>query len=407
MRINDKYNVDDLAARVERARRGTPPAPVSFDAFEIHGVESVLETCVDFQPAIPDPDRPEIIRAAIHGAAAEGVVTREALVRHLQQGEIAYLRRPLRDYVIASSVTIPATQRVKALRLEDASITFTPALPARFSRRAITQEVDSVTKIGRPWSLLQTRARVKARTHKAAYHVGMNALDYIRGIWNIHLNSGIALRFRVGPPEPLNAVRLGPVHTLHKASGALETESFWYESFDRQTDRVHTARDWQAVEKFVKAVRSQHAKIRYGAELDQLVIRYCRALDNPDHEVAYSKLFGVFERLFDAVGEYKLLAPRIAAMFSAADREFIRSEVEHLRDVRNDLVHMDRSREGMETYLFQMKYLVERGFRFHWGRGRRYNSIKAACGFLDYPVDPALLRDRIAEYREALKYHGG
>jgi hypothetical protein len=78
--------------------------------------------------------------------------------------------------------------------------------------------------------------------------------------------------------------------------------------------------------------------------------------------------------------------------------------LQHLRDVRNAVVHEDEERSNIRTYLDQVKLATERLIMFHFRNGRRFGSRAALASFLDTPVDLAVLKQRMKDYRWALKH---
>jgi hypothetical protein len=405
MKISKKYDLSELAQRIERVRDSQPGEPARFKGFEIDDAESVLETCIDFQPQIPEADRRGLIREAIASATQAGTVDAAALEKHLRGAERKYLQTPLVEYVIASSVTVRHFKGMRRVALSGVTLTFSNALPRQFERGTIQEKIDDVTKIADPHRLTVVRIRVRARTHAAAMREALDQLDLLRGIWNYWVNSRTQMRFTWGPQRPVNEILLGPVHTIHHPSGALAADVFWYEEGHRQSDRLYNlAPHWVQVRNWERRLRRRLREIDYGDDLGALFVRYARALDITDSDVAFNKLWGVLEHLAGAVGNYSNLIDRVVFLYVEGDRGFARLLLEHLRDVRNELVHMDEARESMQTYLYQLKRFVEALVRFHLSRGREFSSLNTAAQFLDLPPDPKVLKQRVELLQKALKY---
>ncbi|HEU4454161.1 MAG TPA: hypothetical protein VFR81_13920, partial [Longimicrobium sp.] len=60
-----KYDLGELARRIATARKNAPGEAVSFDALQIENIESVLGTCVEFRPDIPEADRRALVAEAV------------------------------------------------------------------------------------------------------------------------------------------------------------------------------------------------------------------------------------------------------------------------------------------------------------------------------------------------------
>jgi hypothetical protein len=57
-----------------------------------------------------------------------------------------------------------------------------------------------------------------------------------------------------------------------------------------------------------------------------------------------------------------------------------------------------------DGYLDQVKLATERLITFHFRNGRRFGSRAALANFLDTPADRAVLKQRMKDYRWALKH---
>lgn len=403
--IHEKYDIGELARRIQEIRSNEQGQPVSFRGFEIDNVQSVLETCIDFNPTIPESDRESVIWRGITHAAEHTEIDSARLQESLRFAERSYLRQPLKDYIMASSLTIEPFDALKRSFVNGITLTFSRTLPPRFTREAIRREVDEATAIEGPHRLTVVRIRVRARTDSAAVSHALDTADYLRGIWNFWINARTRMRHRIGTPQPVNKILWGPVHTLHTPRGTLASETFWVEPKHQQFDDLYRmAADWDRLQRWEKRVRARLSEVQYEADLKLLFARYTRALDLADYDVAFGKLWGVFEHLAGAIGNYELLIKRALFLWARKEREYARLILEHLRDVRNGSVHLDRTRRSMDTYIYQLKWFVEALFRFHLSHGREFSSVSTAGQFLDLPQNVDLLKQRIADYRKAVRF---
>lgn len=403
--IHDKYDLGELANRIQSVRSSEHGQPITFRGFHIDDIQSVLETCIDFNPAVSESDREGLIWQGITQAAEHAKIDAARLEQSLRQAERNYLRRPLQDYVVASSLSIDYFDALTKTNIEGITIIFSRSLPRRFSREGIQRNLDEATAIEQSHRFLTVRTRVRARTDGAAVNIAFDTADYLRGIWNYWINARTRMRHRIGSPKPVNKILWGPVHTLHTPQGALATETFWVEPKHQQFDDLYRmAADWDRIRKWEKHVRLQLNNVQYANDLKHLFARYARALDIADYDVAFNKLWGVFEHLAGAIGSYETLIKRTLFLWTREEREYARLILEHLRDVRNGSVHEDRSRRYVDRYIYQLKWFVEALFKFHLSWGREFSSLSMAGQFLDLPQDLQLLNKRMAEYRRAVRF---
>jgi hypothetical protein len=203
----------------------------------------------------------------------------------------------------------------------------------------------------------------------------------------------------------VNQILLGPVHTLHSPRGRLALEQFWYEPFHFQSAKLADVRAvMPTLRDATVTLRRRIVACRYGQALRALLVRYNRALDVADYTLAYNSLWAVLEHLAGAVGDYKRLIDRVMFLYDPAENRFVRLLLEHLRDVRNGIVHESQTRSEMETYLYQLKGFVEDLFRFHLSRGNKFSSVATATSFLDLPIDASVLKERITLLRRAHRF---
>jgi hypothetical protein len=179
---------------------------------------------------------------------------------------------------------------------------------------------------------------------------------------------------------------------------------FWYEHEGLMDRHVYSsAAEWPQIERRTSRILTRLRAIPYRRDLERALIGYVRALDTRDANNSFGNLWSVLELVTDSVGNYDQLVRRAAYLYSDADRPFMRLVLEHLRDVRNQLVHEQQVRSNIDSYLQQLKNITEALIRFHFVRGRQYRSLALAAEFLDTPVDREVLKRRLRDYRRALR----
>lgn len=399
MRIDkEKYSLSEIAARIVSARKSfTAGVAPNLDYVQSSYIFSVLESAVSFQPLIPEMEKRGLISQAVVTAAKNEELDDKTLLRSLEQVEVAYLKKPLRSYTLLSSLAIlPRGVVMQNRRIRGASIRFNPRLQ-KFDRSKLADDFENCD-LYVPTELTHLTVTVRARTALAAYHNAIDAVDLMRGLWNYHINRRTLLGFSLGKPKPINAILPGPYHTIHFPNGKLATEVLWHEPQSLEIAWMFDlSRQVPQIEKFVAQVRARLNSIKYAKHIESALIRYTRALDFADHSLAFNRLWGVLEFLTSTIGSYDTLIRRVAFLCNEDERPFMRLVLEHLRDVRNAVVHTDSHHSEMESYLFQLKIFVERVLLFHLRNGKKFSSLGAASLFLDTALDVAVLK-RQAQY---------
>lgn len=401
-----KYDLARLAALIAEIRIPHPSDPdgIAFSGFEFGNIQSILETCVQFNKEVAEGDRHHLIWAAIVAAARNKRLDAAALKRGVHSAESEYLKKPLQEYILVSSLSCYGLPNHFQRRVNGVALAVSRSLPSRF-KRAVTTKMSRQLGVDQPTNFVNVRAHLTARTDSAAVDHGLFAIDLLRGIWNFALNERTMTRRSSGMTrEPVNQIRPGPIHTLHRNSGELVTDTPW---LDSDLPLIPPSRDlgkqWPDIQRAEYRIRGRLHRSPYGEDLKALLVKYGQALDHRDYDVAFNKLWSVLEHLTGTVGSsYSTLVSR--ASFIAADHQYAKLILEHLRDVRNRIVHHSVSLGGMESYLYQLKRFVEGLFRFHFAYGPQFGSLGNAAEFLDLPKDESALQRRIALYSRALRY---
>jgi hypothetical protein len=405
MKINEKrFDFGEVARLISAARIDGDP-PVRFKWFEHQLIAGALESAVDFQLGTPEIDRRRIIADAISIAGAGGQVTPELVKSALTQAERKYLQLSFNRYYLATSITIRPFSDLRSVIINGTRINFAAELPFRFSRQTVTRQLEEHIRIQHPERLTQCWLPVRARTKAAAFDIGAKRLDLLRGIWNHWINRQTSARRYSGMNKPVNSICPGPIYTLHPDTNPSEADGFWYqlpnEQHEELFDFARSAASWRKAQRYTQRLLADHP---YRDELERLFVRYCRALDGVDFDVAFVRLWSVLEALTGSGADYDAVIKRTLFLVAPSEASTARLLLEHLRDVRNGTVHNDRSRYAIEDHLFQLKFYVELLFEFHLVSRPRFTSIGAAADFLNLPRDTAELHERIALHRRALAY---
>lgn len=377
-------------------------ASPSFDVFQYEYVVSVLETTVQFDPAVPESDRRALIREGIKSAATHASFDDKGLKQALSAAQRAYLRQPVRRYRILSSVWLEGSVLPKAVQYSGVELQFSAVGTFSCDRSPVADRIATLLAplLEEPPTKIHTR--VTARTCSAALSSFRDGADYIRASWNYVINCRTRPLFHFGRPRPVNRILLGPVHTVHNDDGSLADTSFWHEPQPIRPEWLYrTDRTWTDVQNAAIRLRRHVRGSHYRDDLVHALMQYGRALDWPDPEISFIGLWSVLELLTNSEGRYEQLVRRVCFLPKDEDRAFVRLLVEHLRDVRNGIIHRNAGRANITTYLYQLKSVVEMAMQFHIRNRPRFSSRAEAAEYLDLPVDRSLLRERIRLYRRA------
>ena len=254
-----------------------------------------------------------------------------------------------------------------------------------------------------PEDYLPVRAYVKARSVEEAYEVGQNAIDFVRGLWNLCWNmGGQGFRISSGRAAPVNKILLGPTRTVHNADGELAEENFWYNPgyYGPMPLANRLTEKWDAIQKFERKARRAIKRSASSTLLTRLVVRYVRSLDEEILETSFLKLWTLLEILTGTRpgDSYDLTIKRTSRLFVNPN---LHAEIlRHFRVSRNIAVHQFESPEFVEQLLFQLKFYVETTLRrliFDGAPAQEFWDL------LDLPANIDILQNRIRLAKKAAR----
>jgi len=381
---------------------------VSFSGFEYNEYISVLVTMVEISEDIPTEVSRELIVKGFHEAARKPEMDKKGIISSINKAVRTHLGMPEQEYRLVTTLNIQASNVLPRFQVNGCWIMFYKTLPKKYL--ATRQEFLSSAP---PW-LVDTKgsfsyyivAHAADKSTHAAVGKMLDAIDLLRGIWNLHTNKAMVLSFG-GRKKPINQVILGAVHTLHGKDGKKVGETYWYEYENFQDHKkVDFSKDSYRTLDYSKNLRKALNKNNYRKDVELGIVRYVRALDSRDYDSTFIKLRGVLEYLTNTLKDsYDKTIRR--ASFLHMDREFHRQVLEHLRHYRNKTVHLGAGENDIDTHVYQLKSYVEQLLQFHIANSFGFKSLEEASNFMDFLHDVEALKKQIAMCQAGIKFIGG
>jgi hypothetical protein len=257
-----------------------------------------------------------------------------------------------------------------------------------------------------PTGYVTVCAKVSAKSVYTAHSQAESALEVLRGIWNYENNRSIISITRIGGSgkwEVLNKIRRGPVDTVHLPDGSLATQEWWQIPFSEPSQPWTVSDKWPQMRKATLWYLRRSKEIPYQEEASAMWLRYAHALDDPDPEGCFLKLWSLLELVTATKGaNYDEMVRR--TLFMCDEREFHQLILEHLRDRRNALVHSDNGSPQIQACIFQLKRYVEEFIRLHLVLGRRFKTISEFGEFFSLPFEPSMLKAKRQLYGWAFSF---
>jgi len=202
--------------------------------------------------------------------------------------------------------------------------------------------------------------------------------------------------------QPINKIRLGAAHTIHKEGGLVATEMFWYEpNFVKA--KLFTHSNLGIFSKNSKWAIKQIDKLSYRNIVKDALLRYVRALDERDQNVALIKIWGALETLAaPSESNYDLVTRRASFFFS--EKDYHKQVLEHLRDYRNRSVHAGDQSERAKSNCYQLQFYFYHLILFHLRSAGEFMSLEEANNYLDLPLNIDALKNKKRLIEKAIKF---
>jgi hypothetical protein len=421
----EEYNVGLLAKRLEEAKRvDRTTSRVSFEGFEIDNVITVLHSSVNFERQLPEMEQRSIVWRSTFAVAEAGKITKDALIKEINKRERACALRPERKFVLTTSLSVRPPNSVPGqpkapenTAISGRRITF-GRLPRRFYQEHESVRLTATNVVFGdlpPWeprsrAYLPVRVSVRAHSESEAVQSALDALNLLRGIWNLYFNRLTVLRSSSGRRQPVNKLVLGPVHSLHEPSGK-QANMHWYEANyvgPRGTFTIDSRRDWERLRIFERLIRRYLSRSEYREDIESAIRRYTKILDSRDWNSAFVQMWSLLEHLTCTLkANYDTTIRRALFLYQKDERDYQRQILRHLRQHRNRVVHGGYETDDSETLLYQLKNFVERVLFFHIFANPGFARLQDTAEFLSLPADLTALQRQMHLMRRALRFHEG
>lgn len=378
-----RFRLDLIAQELERAREGKSGG---FEAVTYLRYVPILQETFRPRGAWANAAHHEVVTRALNKAASAPPITPAKLRKAVEEARAEYRAIRPTSYVLITQLT-GKLARPREVHLPTARIGLSPTLGNRFARerRRLEGLLLARTAPRSPVGACWCTARVRARSPAEAFELAMGAVDLLRGIWCAGLRPGYRWSTT---PSPLTPLLVGPMHSLHRPGGSAVSDTIWshepYPAFPKLValdDRLR---------RFERAARQRLVRHPYRKKLEAALRRYARSLDD-EGQAAAVPLWSLIEMLAGSSRQEPMVR---RAAFIYRNPELRRAILEHLRELRNRLVHAGEGLYGevSDMVLGEMSIIVHDLLLFHLREGSDFEDFDAACRFLDLPSNPQVLR---------------
>lgn len=377
----------------------------SFSGFEYDDYIVVLKSMIELDEGISSEVGRRLIVRGFHEAAKKTELNKSNVLAEINKAIREHNAKPDQSYRLITTININSNNKLPNFTINGCKVRFYKSLPSKYSE-ARYEAINSVSS----WLIDKNEsfsyfviAHTLAKTEYDAANNMLDAIDLLRGIWNLHINRVTILSFGSGGKKPINHITLGALHTLHKDDGSKASDTYWYdpEHYKNHSKVDFSINSYKTFE-FTKKVRGHLKTSSYKKEVESAIIRYVRALDSQNYDASFIKLWSVLEYLTSTLRDsYDKTIKR--TVFHFADHEYHRLVLEHLRQYRNKSVHSGMGENDIDTNINQLKRYVELLLQFHIRNRFKFDSLSKAAEFMDLPPNIGALKNKISMCQSGLK----
>lgn len=384
-------------------------AAVSYaGGYDFHDAMASLSTMVSFPEKTKSLHKEEIISKAIHEVAKLGELTKDKVLVEMKKLAKEQLSVKEQSFHVLTSISLrkpylefPFENKKLQIHILDAGY------PDKYTgREDIIRENQHYGFQDNYRNYANVIIQVKAKSEREAMLEALDFIDLQRSVWCLLANYSVEY-FTSDTWQPINKIRLGQLHTLHRENGALINENFfWYEpNFIKRALYFpeNTAAFNSHIGLWGEGIKSIK-NVSYRKSIYEALIRYVRALDERDPSIAMVKLWGALESLIvlSQNAQYELIIRRVSYLF--AEREYHQQVLEHLREYRNSNIHSGEEGGNPRNCCYQMQYYFKRLITFHLAHGKDFSNLDEANSFLDLPANRETLLKRKKLIEKAIKF---
>ena len=384
-----KFKPESVLEKIAKTRTRNPDGKgSSFSGWDLDYCLPSLHTMLEFPDVARGMDHAALIWKAV--AYDPGNLTKESFLKAINEQLSAELSRREEKFYVLTSISIDNYISLPGITVDGVQLRFCgSSYPRRYiQHRKAKLEENRIPASESPSSYMRVIAAVVAKTPALALTSALRSIDIYRALWCLFCNTQMEM---IGQAWiPINAVRLGAIHTIHIPGGESAGDEFWFEPHHPLKDS-YKPRDLAIIRRRVVAVLRKIDSCPYREDLIAALLLFVHALDEWNQTTAFIRLWSALERLASpGHGDYDAVVRRCSFLWK--DVEFAVQTLEHLREYRNGFIHAGTESTSAKTYCFQLQQQFRTLMFFHIGSAGRFGSLQEANAFLDLPSDSSALQ---------------
>lgn len=397
-----------ILEKIEKEKKTQPDGSVSFDLFEYQNNASSLYSMIEFPENSISTKNISLLKQAIDISAKAGIINKDTVLQELNKLFELEALKPTIIYNILTSISIDYQLPPEGIKIGSTYIKFFSEFPPEFvSRKETLKFVKSELELEHS-GYTKVIVQVKAKSEVEAINIALDDLDLLRAFLSIYSNHMIILRLGNDSFSPINKVRLGQIHTIHKSSGEIiNPEHYWYEP-TFSLNEVHFIKEQKkiGVMKQIDFLVCNFNNCKYNKKLKHSLLRYVRAFDERNYNVSLLEVWGSLEYLTASDKNNKDdVIKRCSFIFE--EHEYHKQILEHLREFRNESVHVGIKNDEVKNYCYQLQFYFAELILFHLERFKLFKSLDYVNQLLVHSSNLEELNKKKDLLEKAIKYRRG
>lgn len=397
---NQNLDPNVILLKLDSIKTVTPDNKIFYVGDEYHECMISLQSMISFKEKFEILNKDTILSKAISNIAIQGDLNKDSVIKEINNIIKQELSTKEIKYHILTTISLRKPYPFKTLELENCKIRIIDDFfPKKYLSRNNTIQKYEKERIQDGYA--KVIISLKARSPRTAMTNAISLLDLQRSILCLLANYSSEL---MGDNwKPINRVRLGKYHTIHKDNGKILDDLIWYEP-----NYVHSMLCFnQNNNIFIKNYQFIQSKIEscdYKDVIKEALLRFVRALDERDQNVAIIKLWGALETLIKSDYNNSDAIVRRCSFLFYPENKYHKQMLEHIREYRNANVHAGDSNDHSKKICFQLQFYFRNLIFFHIHNYYKFSSLDEANSFLDLSTDKSKLEIEKLKIERAIEF---
>jgi hypothetical protein len=401
---NQKLKPSIILKKIDNIKFFSDEGKLQYSGMEYMDALAALHSMIYFPEEFSVITREKIISTAIDKMAKNQTLNIDEVIDEINSLVQSTLVTKEKKYHLLTSISFSKPCIEKNINIENCRIRIIENnYPQKYATRNNVIERHKI-KCGKvPENYTNVIVDLKSKSPVEAAQKALKILDIQRAIWCLWGNSVGEIWGKEW--EPINKIRLGNIHTLHEDNGKILKNIVWYEPNFKKA-QLYKPSNSKVCIKYCKQSLEQLNISQYNNKIKEALLRFVRALDERDPNVALIRLWSGIETLAAPhENNYDLVTRRCAFLFKEYD--YHKQILEHLREYRNCNIHAGNEHTGAKSNCYQLQTYFRELVIFHLRHAGYFSSLEEANSFLDLPNDVNILEKKKKLLEKAIQFRTG